>query len=114
MSNKNIALTTTLVATDYVDRSGHRGRPQKHPQFSIDLSGVADLVEAHGEKKVRNEAFRDVRAQLGVESKVPMVQHPKNDAIWILKTPLEGRQNYGVVVTPGEVAAPEAEVTAEG
>ena len=112
MSN-TLNLNVTVTSSDYRDSTGLRGRPQKHPQVTLDLSGAADLVAEHGEKKVRNMAFRALRSQLGVDSKVPCVEHPKTEGCWILKTVLEGRSNFHVTVTPGEAPA-AAEPTTEG
>jgi hypothetical protein len=70
MSNTAL-ISIALTSVPFQVRTGMRGRPQKHPQLALDLAGAPMALEAHGEKKVRNEAFKQLRAALGVDAKVP-------------------------------------------
>ena len=94
-------VSISLVAVPFQDRTGQRGRPQRHPQLAVDFSCAPKAVEANGEKKVRNEAFKQLRATLGVDAKVPCCEHPKDPSLWIMKAEC-GRNDYVVAVHDAE------------
>jgi len=102
MSN-TINLTIALTPVPMRDRTGQRGRPQKHPQIGLDLGGAAKALEAFGEKKVRCEAFRQLREVLGVGETVPCTEHPKDPSLHILKA-VCGRNDFVVTVSDGPEA----------
>lgn len=101
--NVTIALTTVPMR----DRTGQRGRPQKHPQVALDFDGASKALEAFGEKKIRCEAFRLLREALGVGETVPCTEHPKDPSIHILKA-MCGRNDFVVTVSDGPMESDTA------
>lgn len=79
-------LTLDVSFSEFQTREG-RGRPQTNPIVTLDLSGVSELCSGDvGEKKVRLEAFKLLRNHLAVDAKAVIVEHPKLQGSWILKS----------------------------
>ncbi len=100
MANTNISnrMNVSITTSDFRDRSGNRGRPQKNPRVILDLSGAENLVGEVGEKRVRLAAFEAMRSTLGVDSGCVVAEHPKDDC-WILKSEALGKVDISVSVT---------------
>lgn len=97
-------LNLALTFSDFEKREG-RGRPQTNPYVTLDLSAVSGLVSDEGEKRIRNEAFKLLRNQLGIDAKAPIVERPGVAGVWVIKDD-SVRSNVAVVVT---AANPEAD-----
>lgn len=102
MSNNNnlsSRMSVTLVTFGFRSRLGHIGRPRKNPKVIMNLSEMKGLINEVGEKAVRLAVFSSLRTQLGVDPGCVIVEHPKKDGTWVLKSETLGLQDILVNVS---------------
>jgi len=98
-SNLSSRISVTPVTIEFRSKLGHIGRPRKNSKVIVNLSEMQGVIEEVGVKAVRLAVFASLRSQLGIDPGCVIVEHPKKDGTWVLKSEALGFRDIFVNVS---------------